>query len=263
MRQWFIFIYFAIFVVTLTSCEESTKVLRPEVIEIAKLDDIVSLDDSLVSPFLYRDIPHLSQLPVKESKEKFIAIVLPAILVAKYHLDSIHIKVNDLLENQKWSQEDSAFYRQLVNRFKAKDINDLLVRSKTHPNSIVLAQAAVESGWGSSRFFKEGNNLFGIWSYNKKEPRIAAKESDVFLRKYDDISQSVTDYFITIGRARAYSKFRETRAESNDVYELLPYLNKYSERGVAYTRQLKKLIDQNNFEKYDRYKIDPSFFAYQ
>ena len=63
------------------------------------------------------------------------------------------------------------------------------MRLKTHPTSIVLAQAAIESGWGSSRFYKEANNVFGVWSYSENEPRIKAMEDregkSVYVKKYD------------------------------------------------------------------------------
>ncbi len=73
---------------------------------------------------------------------------------------------------------------------------------KTHPVSIVLAQAAIESAWGESRFFKKGNNIFGMWSYNRKEPRMRARETrngkPVYLKKYRSLSDAIDDYFVTM-----------------------------------------------------------------
>ncbi|MCG8387160.1 MAG: glucosaminidase domain-containing protein [Cytophagales bacterium] len=241
-------------------CREKEKVLAPQVIVLSSTDGIVPLVDSLVRPVLYRQIPSLAGLPVKETKEKFIAIVLPAVLIARHHLATGQQRIRQLSKKKRWSAEDSAYYASQRQRFKAKNIFDLAMRMSTHPNSITLAQAAVESGWGSSRFFKEANNLFGIWAYTDKEPRIPANEGDVFLRKYDDIAQSIEDYFVTLGRARPYRAFRRAKADSATVDQLLPHLKHYSARGKAYTDQLKTIIDQNNMTQYDHYQIDPQYF---
>lgn len=252
---------FAIISLVLIACSKKEKILIPEVIQLENPDQIVPLTDSLVKPIHYHNIPSLEELPVNESKEKFIALVLPAVLIAKYELDKIREHITELSEKEKWSMDDSLFYQMELQRFKGNNINDLLVRMHTHPNSIVLAQAAIESGWGSSRFFKEANNLFGIWAYNKDEPRIAANNSDVFLRKYENISHSIEDYFETIGKARAYGDFRKVRSKSDNVYDLLPHLKYYSERGKVYTNQLKTIINQNNLTRFDNYIIDPEYFV--
>ncbi|MEO1097776.1 MAG: glucosaminidase domain-containing protein, partial [Bacteroidota bacterium] len=175
----------------------------------------------MVRPILYRNITELSHLSVKEVKQKFIAIVLPAVLIAKHVINEERKQIETLSSKESWSAADSSFYNDRKQLYKAGGIDDLLNRMITHPNSIVLAQAAVESGWGSARFFKEGNNLFGVWAYKSDEPRIAANEPEVYLRRYDNISQSITDYFVTIGRARPYRQFRKARAQSQDVGELL------------------------------------------
>jgi Bax protein len=129
------------------------------------------------------------------------------------------------------------------------------------PNSIVLAQAAIETGWGQSRFFLEGNNVFGIWSYNADEPRLQAgigRETPVYVRAYGDISESIHDYFETLGGARAYNGVRKARMETNDPFLLIPHLKYYSERRNWYVSQLRTMIEQNNFIKYDNYKLDPN-----
>ncbi|MEL7005836.1 MAG: glucosaminidase domain-containing protein [Bacteroidota bacterium] len=247
----------------LTSCSSNQKELVPVVLKADSIDQILPLEDSLVMPVLYQRIPNLNTVPIATSKEKFIAVVLPAILVAKYNLNKEQQSIRSLLLKKTWNANDSIFYKTQLKRFKAKDIQDLFVRMATHPNSIILAQAAVESGWGSSRFCQEANNLFGIWSYSTDEPRIPAKGSNVFLRKYSDISKSIEDYFVTIGRAGAYHSFRTIRMKSENISQLLPHLKKYSERGLEYTKQLQKIIDQNDFRKYDNYAIDPNYLVAQ
>jgi Bax protein len=250
----------------LLSCSEPQMVLvlSPTQVTVRHADDILVIDDTLVRPVLYHNLPHFEELPVEESKAKFIGAVLPAILIAKFKIDSVRTEVMALTRKKKWTPADSALYRTQTERFRAKNISSLLDKMQTHPNSIVLAQAIVESGWGSSRFFQEANNLFGIWSYNTSEPRIAAGKSRngtrIYLRKYDNISESIVDYFETVARARAYRHFREARKTTSEVATLVPHLQYYSERRDEYVEQLQTIIRQNDLTQYDRHQLDPAYF---
>jgi Bax protein len=158
---------------------------------------------------------------------------------------------------------DSTFFQETKSKHKAKNIEDLINRLGTLPNSIVLAQAAIETGWGESRFFVQASNLFGIWSFDSSESRIAAGENrnkkTIFLRSYDDMSRSIADYFQVLSRHSAYKGLRKARQKSNDPYDLIPHLKNYSERKSWYTKQLKKVIRQNNLTQYDHYRIDPTY----
>lgn len=251
------------------SCEEKTGdkslTLKIKKVSITDPEQILPIQDSIVPPILYQNFPSLENLTVDVSKEKFVSAVLPAILVSKYQIAMDRERLLKLAEKPQWSFEDSVFFTRTKERFRAKSIEGLIKRMQTHPNSIVLAQAAVESGWGQSRFFQEANNLFGIWSYRQDEPRIEASltrgDDEVHLRKYEDISTSITDYFETIGRSRAYRKFRDARAKTDDISQLLPHLKNYSERGMEYVAQLHTIIKQNDFTRYDNYRLDPSYFV--
>lgn len=257
-------IFLSIIVFTLwTGCTRKDPVIQITTIKIDSLNQIYLIDDSLVRPIVYNHVLGLAQQPVPKAKQLFISVILPSILIAKYNLKCEQKKVHQLKTKKKWASEDSTYYHQLRIRYKARDIENLLKRMSTVPNSIVLAQAAVESGWGQSRFFKEGNNVFGMWSYNINEPRLRAsskrKEDDIHVRAYGDISESIADYFKTLGTARAYRGLRTALQESNDPFKLLPHLKYYSERRLDYTDQLKKIIEQNDLTKYDRYQIDPKY----
>lgn len=248
------------------SCEEDKEkvlALKPAVITVSNPDQILPIEDSLVRPVLYQNIPSLENLPVEEAKKKFIEAVLPAILISKYRIREDRERIQELLLKSNWTKDDSSFYLDKKETFGAQDIAGLLKRMRTHPNSIVLAQAAVESGWGQSRFFREGNNLFGIWSYRADEPRMEASltrgENEVHLRQYADISESITDYFQTLGRSRHYTRFRDARSKAVKVQELLPHLKYYSERRMEYILQLQAIIAQNDLTKYDNYSIDPQY----
>lgn len=239
----------------------------PEYAEILSKDDVRPFVDSSVIPYIYTKVISLRELPVKEKKVKFVEMLLPSILLAQHELNQKikrldHIK-SWLLENPNYIESDSLFLFQLYDQYKCSDIKELKNRLKPHPASIVLGQAALESGWGSSRFFKEGNNVFGIWSYNKGENRIKAlvgrDSTNIYVRKYSSIEASVKDYYQTIGRVHAYKEFRLERVDSDDPYKLVPLLHRYSEVGDIYTKKLDKLIKNNNLTKYDNYAINKNF----
>lgn len=249
----------------LINCKEKSKIIQVETIKVDSLSQIVVIKDSLVRPIIYMQINGLGELPVPKAKQLFISALLPSILISKHHLSEQQQKIHSLKEKKKWSTDDSVFYHNLKLQYKASDLENLLIRMRTVPNSIVLGQAALESGWGQSRFFREGNNIFGMWSYNSNEPRLKAslkRENDqIHVRRYENYSQSIDDYFKTLATARAYRGLRQALYETHQVNELLPYLKYYSERRMEYVDQLRKVIEQNNLTQYDKYIIDPQFFV--
>lgn len=251
--------------VVLASCATKDPVLQITTIKVDSLAQIRLVTDSLVKPIVYTQVRGLENQPVQKAKHLFISIVLPSILISKHHLETERKKVHRLKGKEKWSREDSAYYHRLKLQFKASDMENLLMRMVTVPNSIVLAQAAVESGWGQSRFFVEGNNVFGMWSYRKDEARLPARSKreggTVHVRAYDDISKSIADYFKTLGSARAYRGLRNALQETHDPFSLLPYLKYYSERRTEYTEQLRKIIMINDLTKYDNYILDPQYLV--
>jgi Bax protein len=263
--------YFLVSVFIILSCSENQVIeentneeLQVEFIELNSPDQILLIKDSLVKPILYSRIMGIDTLPTNEKKEKFIAAVLPAILVAKHRIKLKRAKVRVLLEKKNWTPQDSTFYLTLCEEYKTDVSSVLLNRMMVHPNSIILAQAIIESGWGSSRVFQEANNMFGIWSYSSKEPRIAAKykreQETIYLRRYHDFSESIQDYFKTVARTNAYREFRRARLETTDPFSLVKHLWRYSERGEEYVIQLSSMIRFNELTKYDDYTIDPSYF---
>lgn len=124
-----------------------------------------------------------------------------------------------------------------------------------HPISITLAQAAMESAWGTSRFYREATNIFGVWAYNKNTPRIAAKQKrngkTIWLRKYTSLEESVRDYYANISKSRVYKKFRELNKKDANVYDLVKELRMYSEKRDVYVKELAQIIRYNKFTKYD------------
>ena len=242
---------------------ETTAFLAIEEIVINNADDIIPVDDSLVVPVVYPNIQGMDTLSGDELKQRFVDVILPGVLIAKYRIDSARSFVFNLKQKELWEPADSLRFGELSEKYNAGDIDELLVKLVTHPNSIVLAQAAMESGWGTSRFFEEANNLFGIWSFDPDEPRMRAAykrgSKAVYVRKYEDVSQSIEDYFVVLARAKAYENFRKSRVNDTDPYEMVNHLVRYSEKRWKYVSLVKLLMRKNEFTKYDSYTLDPEY----
>jgi Bax protein len=231
---------------------------------ISGLEDIVNIDTCLVQPIDYTHTVSLNTLPVDEKKKKFIDLILPAILIAKLRLEDTLMLVKHLnaQDTAKLSGKEKKFLKKTYELYRADNFEHLKRKMTPPPNSIILAQAALESGWGTSRFFLTANNIFGVWSFDKNEPRIKASilrgKKAVYLKKYSSLSHSIDDYFLTIARG-PYRDFRIKNMETDNPFELIPYLNRYSEMDTIYTDHLRKVIRYNDLEKYDDYQIDPKY----
>ncbi len=232
--------------------------------KIYSANDIVNIKDSLVVPYVYTNVISLNHLPVPEKKQKFFDMLLPSVLVAKTHLDLTRKQVQKLAGKQVLTPSDSAFLRPLLRKYKTNNIYDLIKRLQTFPVSITLAQAAIESGWGSSRFFLQGNNIFGMWSFNPSESRMAASShrngTKIYLQKFSDLQKSIAAYYVMLDTRQIFAPFRAMRTKTDNPLVIIDSLKKYSERGNAYVNDLAQLIRVNHLQRYDSYKIAPGYF---
>lgn len=228
--------------------------------KITRFSDIVLLKGKSVKPILYTSVIPLDALGVTKQKEAFISIMLPSILLAKLKIKTQREHVQRILAKHTRSVKDQKILDKFKKNFKLKDVALIPQKLVTHSPSIVLAQAALESGWGSSRFFLQANNVFGVWSFNAKDDRIAAGVTrdgkTIYLKKYMTLEGSVYDYFKTLSKLGSYEKFREMRRETDNPLELIKYLDHYSELGDVYTQQLKTVIENNDLQKYDDYRLE-------
>ena len=201
-----------------------------------------------------------STLGTKERKKAFISMILPSILRAKQELKKDRDRVFSLMQKENLSEKESLWLKKKKYFFKSTSLDDLYEKMESHPTSIIIAQAIIESGWGTSRFYEEANNVFGIWSFNESEDRIAAGEKrgkkTIYLRKYKSVEQSISDYLLMISTKDAYIEFRELRLESKDPYALVEQLGKYSELGQEYIENLKNTMRKNKLLAYDSYVLD-------
>ena len=224
--------------------------------------DIVTISDSLVIPYIYTSAVSLKNLPVAEKKKKFFDMMLPAVLVAKKELSFLLAKVEKISLKDNPTSKELEFIENLKTTYKANNIELLKSRLHTFPVSIVLAQAAIESAWGTSRFFLKANNPFGLWSFDPNEDRIVASSTrsgtKVYLRKFNNLEQAIVGYYTTLATG-PFADFRKERRKTSNPYILVKYLIDYSERREAYVQELTSVIKGNNLTKYDDYCIDPQY----
>jgi len=191
------------------------------------------------------------KMTVQEKKLRFRCLLQPAVegvfseLTEQYN--SVLKSINETSNSEK--------IKQLKVKYKVESNKALLKAIKPHPKSIALAQAAMESAWGTSRFFREGNNIFGVWSFNKAEPRMAAGKKrgnkTIWVKKYPSIKASIADYYLVLARGRAFSEFRNLKMTTADPYLLVAKLNNYSERKAEYGKELSSMIRYNKFYMLD------------
>jgi Bax protein len=144
-------------------------------------------------------------------------------------------------------------------------VSELLMRVDVIPVSLVLAQAANESAWGTSRFALEGNNIFGQWCYQEGcgiIPRRRVKGASHEVKSFDTIEAAIEGYFRNINSHHLYEEFRQVRAklrqrgQNLDSIALAHGLDRYSQRGENYIDELQTLIQQNDLRTRDRRWID-------
>ena len=134
------------------------------------------------------------------------------------------------------------------------------------PVSLALAQAAKETGWGTSRFAQEGNALFGQWTWSGEglKPKEADENQGHKVMKFNVLQASVRAYQRNLNTHKSYKEFRLARAKLRDKGKPLDsiilsnYLDEYAETGQQYVKILQKIIEQNNLKDFDNAKLLPS-----
>ena len=141
----------------------------------------------------------------------------------------------------------------------------LLSRFDELPLTLVLAQAAIESGWGTSRFTRVGNSLFGEWTYKQDEGIVPEGREDGKthqIKAFPSLQDSIASYIKNINRNNAYKELRELRAEmrknnqSLDSRQLAQGLQRYSQKGQDYVVSLLKILDSKEFKSIEKLNLD-------
>lgn len=185
-------------------------------------------------------------------KKRFFYLIAPTVQKVNSELQRKYLRIKKDIKNKKNTQEIA----RLKKEYRVKTDLELLKAIKPHPPSIVIAQAAMESAWATSRFFIKANNVFGMWSSNPNEPRMAASEKrngtkTIWLRKFHSIEESVRAYYKLIGRGKSFKEFREIRYLTDYPLAIITKLDKYSEIGDQYAFELMNIIEYNKLTKYD------------
>ena len=190
-------------------------------------------------------------MTVQEKKQRFRDLVVPAVRKVYADLSASYEETKKIIDAGK----SNIKIEKLMKSYSAKSHKDLLIRMKPHAKSVAIAQAAMESAWATSRFTSEATNLFGVWSFNKNEPRVAAGEKrgskTIYVKKYASIEDSIRDYYKVLATGRVFGEFRDEKMSSNDPYKLVKKLDKYSEKGAEYGKELSSMIKYNRFYKFD------------
>jgi len=201
-------------------------------------------------------------------KNLFIQIVLPLILEENTRIKLERKKLFSVLNKNNNSESEIKWLKKKFKQYGVvnKDLTTLKIRMDEIPVSLAIAQAAKETGWGTSRFALEGNALFGQWTFSGEgiKPKGADIGDTHKVMKFKVLQASVRAYQRNLNTHSSYREFRKIRAIQRDnlghlnSLELVNYLDKYAETGVEYTKILKKIIKQNNLTDFDDAKLLPS-----
>ena len=203
----------------------------------------------------------------KKRKDLFIQIILPLVIAENNNIKSDRKKLFNILNKSKNTKVEQGWLNLKFKQYGVvnKDLSTLKVRMDEVPVSMAIAQAAKETGWGTSRFAQEGNALFGQWTWSGEgiKPSEADDDSTHKVMKFNVLQASVKAYQRNLNTHSTYKDFRSARAEFRDNDEKLDsiilseYLDKYAETGKEYVKILQQIIRQNNLIDFDDAKLLP------
>ena len=206
-------------------------------------------------------------------KSLFIKIILPLVLEENNRIIVDRKKLFSILNKNKNSKDEIKWLNQKFKQYGVvnKDLATLKVRMDIIPVSLAIAQAAKETGWGTSRFAIEGNALFGQWTWSGEGIKPAGADTDATYKvmKFNVLKASVRAYQRNLNTHSSYKKFRFVRAQLRDEnkkldsLKLAEYLENYAQTGTEYTKVLKQIIQQNQLQDFDEVKLLPLSIKYK
>ena len=198
----------------------------------------------------------------------FIKIVLPLIIKenTKIRIDRKRLFV--ILNKSSNSEIEKKWLEKKFKQYgvKQNDLYTLKVRMDEIPTSLAIAQAAKETGWGTSRFALKGNALFGQWTWAGEglKPKKAEEGKDHKVMKFNSLQLSVRAYLRNLNTHSSYRDLRKARSELRNDKEpldsliLAKFLDKYAEIGSQYVDVLQQIIQQNDLKDFDDARLLPS-----
>ena len=206
-------------------------------------------------------------------KNLFIKIILPLVLEENNRIIIGRKKLFTILNKNKNSKDEIKWLNQKFKQYGVvnKDLATLKVRMDIIPVSLAIAQAAKETGWGTSRFAIEGNALFGQWTWSGEGIKPAGADTNATYKvmKFNVLKASVRAYQRNLNTHSSYKKFRFIRAQLRDdnkkldSLKLAEYLDNYAQTGTEYTKVLKQIIQQNQLKDFDEVKLLPLSVKYK
>ena len=224
----------------------------------------------LVKPVSLSLLPQEMKLieNTKKRKELFIQIILPLIIKENNYIKLDRVRLFSILNKNKNTNAEKNWLGKKFKQYGVvnQDLSTLKIRMDEIPVSMAIAQAAKETGWGTSRFAQEGNALFGQWTWSGDGIKPAGAEDDSThkVMKFKVLQASVKAYQRNLNTHSSYKKFRSARADFRDKKKpldsliLSSYLDKYAETGKEYVKILQQIINQNDLIDFDDAKLLPS-----
>tara|TARA_B100000614_G_C14516519_1_gene480766 strand:- start:89 stop:1258 length:1170 start_codon:yes stop_codon:yes gene_type:complete len=228
-------------------------------------------DGKPVKPVFFTQLPRgINELDsIKNRKQIFIQIVLPLVLSENESILAERKKIIFLSKTRSISKVDQIWLDKKFKYYKVKnkDYEQLLSKVDIIPPSLAIAQAAYESGWGTSRFALEGNSLFGQRTWASKSgivPLERDQDQTFKVTKFDIIRASVKAYKKNLNTHKSYENLRLERKKMRDQgkeisgIRLSQHLDKYSEIKDKYVFYLQKIIEQNSLTDFDKSILLPT-----
>lgn len=209
------------------------------------------------------------RLRPSQRKAVFLHAVLPLVLAENQRLAGLRRRLVAVLSAPSVEAGDRAWLVALAERYgvAADNHRELLRRVDTVLPSLALAQAAVESAWGTSRFALEGNALYGQWTTRQGNGLVpTGRDSDAShkVRAFADVARSVASYMHNLNTHAAYAKYRQRRARARAERAWVPAtafaadLASYSQRRHHYVRTLRRVIGENRLDRFDTVRLKPA-----
>ena len=224
-------------------------------------------------PYIPRNI---NQYETHKKKSIFIAILLPIALkgnelvLEERKLMKIAFSSNNIYQIELYSKKYRVknFKKMKFSKLNRLELNniklELLTKINEIPISMILAQAIIESGWGSSRFAQQGNALFGEWTWKNNDGIKPQKNLDAnhSVKNFESLSDSVNSYILNLNTHQAYKELRKYREKQFKIgkpvtgYNMANFLEKYAEIGFQYVIKVKDMIEKNRLNKFENSKLE-------
>lgn len=230
----------------------------------------------VVPPLQVQSLPlDFSEMEMVRRRTVFLRVLLPLVLMENQKLRNQRALIRQMLENPDLAPRPDSLAEhaldRLIRRYRIdrglslkKSLTKLLIHVDEIPPSLVLAQGAIESGWGSSRFALQANSLFGEWTYQASQglaPQSRKRGDGHYVRKFPDIYSSIRSYMYNLNTSKSYKGFRNLRAAMRrkqqplKSMDLAAGLEKYSAKGLKYVAYVRKVIQLNDLQDLDELSL--------